>query len=144
MALVVVVLAGGCTQGRVSSADAAVRFEIRGLKTRAEDGQYGITYTHTATILAHGDSAVLARPYTVLLTIRRLSGGDPDQPRQDPDYGGAIVVGGTGDLAISGGYKSKGVRGVTEGEKWEPEKIEVRIIGYDYFTPIRSEPVRMP
>src|SRR3712207_6295628 len=114
--------------GEVGASARPVRFEIRGLATRTTETESGTSFVHTGTMFAHGDSAVARRPYMVLYTVRRLSGGDPDSPRDDNDLGVAFVLNGAGDVEISGGYRTKGIGTVVKAETWDPEKIEIRIL----------------
>lgn len=98
------------------------RFEIRGLNTSADKSEFSTTFRHKGTIVALGDSAETSGTYLVLVSISRISGGDPDAPRDPNDYLPVIVRGGVGDLSIYGGFR-------LPSEKWEPEKIELRIFG---------------
>jgi len=104
------------------SASELPRFEIRSLKTSANKSEYSTSFTHEGTVVALGDSAATAGTYFVFVSISRVSGGDPDEPREQNDFATVLVRGGVGELRIYGGYRSAS-------EKWEPEKVELRIFG---------------
>lgn len=103
-----------------------IRFEVRGLTNNAKTGSgylgNSTTYEHHATIVAVGDPTFTKKDYWVTFKVKRLSGGDPNQPRKD-DLAGVRVVDGIGDLEISGGYRAAS-------ERWEPERIELSFYSF--------------
>lgn len=107
---------GAITGGRL-------RFELRGLATDAKTSSYGgVTYEHKATVVVTGDSALAHQPMLLVYRATRLAGGDPGALRDATDFRLAQVTGGVGSITESGGYRTKE-------ERWDPEKIELRIIG---------------
>ena len=147
LAFVLALTAVGCSVGgsssqasRPSEVDAAIlegrlRFEVRGLTTEVEKPTYGgATFTHKATIVAMGDSALSRGTYFVLLSVKRVSGGDPDAPRKDDDFTLVLVQNGVGEMSESGGYR-------TSSERWETEKLEVAphaVIAWTALSPALS------
>ena len=97
-----------------------LKFEVRGLTNEVQEKSYGgKSFTHSAIIIPVGDSKYTKGDYLLLCSVKRLSGGDPDNPRKNDSV--TVVYGhdGRGRLDETGGYRSKD-------EKWEPEKIELR------------------
>ncbi len=100
------------------------RFEVRGLKNVGSKTSYSTatSFSHTATIVALGDSVATRGTYLVLVSVKRVEGGDPEEPRDPNDNAMVLVRGGVGEFAAYGGFR-------TSDERWDPEKIEVQIIG---------------
>lgn len=113
-----------------------VRFEVRGLTVRSEDATSYMSFTHEATLLAHGDSSASLRPYLVMLSVERKSGGGPDLAARftEPVYVTTPVVGGVGELEFSGGLRDRKTS-FQEAETWEPMQIDVRVVGHIPITP---------
>jgi hypothetical protein len=93
------------------------------------------SYTHKASVIALGDSAAAQRPYLVLYSVRRLSGGDPDAPRPANDYVTVLVQRGLGEIRESGGFR-------WSTETWEPEKIELTPIGFVALSSLSGAPIQ--
>lgn len=135
--LAAVLVAPSCQQAGTSRVP-QVRFEVRGLQNQAVNNEYGsISYTHKATIVALGDSALTSRPYLVLLHVNKLSGGDPGQAARFPMTVAETVVQGVGDFTLYGGYHLKT-------ETWEPEKIEISVVGFVPAFPLAGSTTRTP
>ena len=120
-----------------------VRFEIRGLKVESAESEYSTTFTHKATIVALGDSAVAVRPYLVTIRVNRLTGGDPDRAGQYPVDAVFPVVSGVGDFEAWGGSRPKRTS-YQPAETWEPEKLELTIVGFAPMFSLPSNSVRTP
>lgn len=152
--LVIAVCLAGCkdtpgtsTSGKTSSQvsvddisraydDGRLRFEMRGLKTDAVSTTYGGTqFTHRATVIALGDSSLAKRPYWLLYSVKRISGGDPGAVRKKDDVTMIFVRDGIGEMTEGGGYR-------TTSEKWEQEQIEVMPIALIPSIPIAGPAVR--
>lgn len=54
--------------------------------------------------------------------MTRVGGGDPENPRAANDYATAIVHSGVGELEVYSGMR-------TSSERWELEKVEIKIVG---------------
>ena len=119
-----------------------LRFEIRGLHNELTTSNNNKSYQHKGTVVALGDESFTSQRYWILLSIKRLKGGNPDWPRDGADvfdmFGGyrakyAVVLmeSGVGTLQISGGYL-----GATDTDKWEPEQIEVAALSLLPWVPI--------
>lgn len=114
-----------------------LRFEVRGLKNEVEKGEYSTTYTHKATVVAIGDSSLTKRPYWVLFSVKRLSGGDPESPRDATDIALVFIRDGVGELEESGGYKIK-----SSPPSWAAEVIEIAPLAVIPLVPIAGNAVR--
>jgi hypothetical protein len=111
-------------------------FDIRGLKNQAASPSYGGTnFVHRGTVVALGDSSLARRPYWVLFAVKRIAGGDPEDPRTSDDFVLVFVRDGVGEVEESGGYR-------TASEKWEPEQIELTPIAVVPLIPISGPAVR--
>ena len=121
------------TLGCFSSEEPRPVFELRHLTHRATQHSSGTSYSYEATVVASGDDSVRRRPYEVLFAVKRLDGGDPDHPRDNPEYVTVYVVDGIGKFSTSAGSRSTPPAGSPPPPPWEPEKIEVRAIGYREF-----------
>lgn len=107
-----------------------LKIEVRNLtNTGDRNSAGGISYAHKATVVLTGDSALVHRPYYVLFSIRRLSGGDPATPRGAGDISTTFVENGVGDFFSSGGYRGSD-------EKWDAEAIELTPVGIFPVIPI--------
>jgi hypothetical protein len=96
-----------------------LKFEIRGLANEGQDKTYGKSFEHSAIVIPVGDSKYSKGDYLLFCSIKRLSGGNPEEPRKADVFTAVFIHNGMGRLTESGGIKSKG-------ETWEAEKIEVR------------------
>ena len=97
-----------------------LRFEIRGLTNEVQEKSYGAkSFQHSAVVIPVGDSKYVKGDFLVVFSVKRLSGGDPENTRKPDDITMVYIHEGMGRFTESGGYKAKD-------EKWEPEKIEVR------------------
>jgi hypothetical protein len=113
-----------------------LRFEVRGLTTEATTASYGgTTFVHKATVVALGDSVLTKRPYWLLYSVKRLSGGDPGHTRKKEDFTLVFVRDGIGELSESGGYR-------TSAEKWEPEQVELAPLALVPIVSISGAPIR--
>lgn len=113
-----------------------VRIEVRGLQNTSSPQSYGgTTFMHKATVVATGDSILSRRPFFVLFTVKRISGGDPGSTRGADENALVSMSGGIGEFAVGGGYR-------TSAEKWEPEKIEITPVAIIPAAPIKGTSVR--
>jgi hypothetical protein len=96
-----------------------LKFEIRGLTSEAQDKSYGKAFQHSAIVVPVGDSKYVKGDFLLICSVKRLSGGDPENIRKADDRTTVYIHDGMGRLAESGGFRGKD-------EKWEPERIEVR------------------
>ncbi len=109
-----------------------VKFEIRGLKNVPPDNTLESTnFTHKASIVVSGELPYAKYPYMVTFAVKRLSGGDPDSPR-NADWVFTQVTDGYGEFADSGGYRTKD-------EKWEPEKVQVTPVAVLPLVPVPGQ-----
>jgi hypothetical protein len=120
-----------------------VRFEIRGLKVESTESEYSTSFTHKATIVALGDSAIAVLPYLVAIRISRTSGGDPDRAGQYPVDVVIPVIHGVGDFEMWGGSREKRTS-YQPAATWEPEKLELTIVGFSPMFPLASTATRTP
>jgi len=121
----------------------SVSFEIRGLSTDVKENSIGTSFFHKATIIAVGDNVIAKAPYIVMVRINRLSGGDPATRIQNPQYGFFPVVGGVGDFYKYGGMRSN-ASPFRPAETWEPEKLELTLLGYIPMQSISGSPATTP
>lgn len=131
----------GCEANRPVQDKSGVRFELRGLANRANPVLYGTSYMHEGTVVAVGAPDVNRRNYEVLFAVRRISGGDPDIQRANPDYVSVYVINGIGKFESYAGMRSKPLREDQHSETWLPEKIEVQAIGYQEIRAVESRAV---
>src|SRR6478609_8962049 len=59
-----------------------LKFEIRGLANESQDKSYGKSFEHSAIVIPVGDSKYSKGDYLLFCSIRRLSGGNPEEPRK--------------------------------------------------------------
>ncbi len=127
-----IVAAVGCN----APSNPDIRFELRGLKIEATETEYSTSYKFLGTVIAHGDSTVASRPYSVLYKVHRISGGDPSTARAtNDDFVGVMVVNGSGDYADYAGSRRKATS-YQSAETWEPEKVEVTSVAYSPWVAI--------
>jgi hypothetical protein len=109
-----------------------LRFEIRGLQNQKKSGG---SFTHEGMLVMTGEPQYTKGVYLLLCSVKRLAGGDPEETRTDDDTTLVIIKDGIGRISIFGGYRASG-------EKWEPEKIEVRPIAIFNSIAINGEAVQ--
>ena len=106
-----------------------LRFEIRGLQNQKKSNG---SFTHDAMLVMTGEPEYTKGVYLLLCSVKRLAGGDPENTRTDDDTTLVIIKDGIGRISIYGGFRGSG-------EKWEPEKIEVRPIAIFNAIALRGE-----
>jgi hypothetical protein len=80
-----------------------LKFEVRGLNNQITKRDYGTRqYKHTAMVVAVGDPQYTKGAYILLCSVKRVSGGDPEYPREDDDSAEVIIRDGIGRLHIYG------------------------------------------
>jgi hypothetical protein len=106
-----------------------LRFEIRNLKLVEEKQSYGSSAKFTGTVIATSAKGGPKNAFYLLLSVRRLEGGDPELTRDPNDPTMVLVTNGIGDLEIYGG-----LRGL--GDTWPREKIAVKVVGLIPIVPL--------
>ncbi len=106
-----------------------IKFDVRGLKNEATESSLFTSFTHKGNIIPMGDSSACKQPYLVLVKVTRVSGGDPGRQNVFPFNATIPVIDGIGEFEIPGGMREKRTA-YNEPETWEPEKIEVNVVGY--------------
>ena len=109
-----------------------LRFEIRGLQNQKKNAG---SFTHDAMLVMTGEPQYTKGVYLLLCSVKRIAGGDPENTRTDDSTTSVVIKDGIGRMSIYGGYR-------TSGEKWEPEKIEVRPIAIFNSIAINGEAVQ--
>ncbi len=113
-----------------------LRFEIRGLRNEAtKTWNDSTSFSHTAVVLPVGESKYTKGVYFLVCSVKSIGGGDPEAPRRGDEVTFVIVREGIGTLSESGGYRQKG-------EKWEPERVEIRPISVVVGIPIDGTAVQ--
>lgn len=65
-----------------------LRFEIRGLTNEAtKTGNGSRQYMHKAMVVAVGDPEYTKKVYLLVCSVKRLAGGDPEDPREEDHTG---------------------------------------------------------
>jgi hypothetical protein len=97
-----------------------LKFEVRELQNKSSKSSYGGTsYHHEGIVVVTGEPQYAKGAYLLYYSVKRLSGGDPENTRPPEDYTTAFIHDGIGHIQEPGGYR-------TPDEKWEPEKIEIK------------------
>lgn len=119
LALILSLASGACQPSRSD-----IEVEIIGPELELEDpSDYGgQAYSHTGSIVLHGDSADIAAPVLAVLRVERISGGDPEFPRPDGAFVVQLVENGAGSFDIFGGMRSRD-------DAWAFEQIRLTVVG---------------
>jgi len=144
--LVCVSLFAACSsdsKNTMSETRSEIRFDVRGLKNEANESSLFTTFSHKGNIIPMGDSSACKQPYLVLVKISRISGGDPERQNVFPFNAIIPIVDGIGEFEIPGGMREKRTA-YSSGATWEPEKIEINVVGYIPATALAGVVARTP
>jgi hypothetical protein len=120
----------GCSSKSTTAPILDIRFEVKDLQLKFDEGSSDHSYSGEAPIIALGNPALVKQPYIVLVSVEKVKGGDPTESKKLTDT--IVVVDGLGMIKTRDSADPKKV-------KFEKPEYNFSIKGYLPLTPNPSD-----